>query len=71
MAEGDAAAEEHPVGGGAGAEIRADPIDRPVKVSGDAAAIRRLWSIVDASGLETAWQAFGSRLDWQNFEMTQ
>ena len=39
-------------------------------VSGDSAAIRRLWSIVDASGLESAWEAFGARLDWQNFEMS-
>ncbi len=40
-------------------------------VSGDSAAIRKLWSIVEGSGLEDAWHAFGSRLDWQNFEMTQ
>ncbi len=39
-------------------------------VSGDSAAIRRLWSIVDGSGLESAWEAFGARLDWQNFEMS-
>lgn len=40
-------------------------------VSGDSAAIRRLWSIVEATGLENDWEAFGSRLDWQNFEMTR
>ena len=40
-------------------------------VSGDSAAIRRLWSIVEATGLEDAWQAFGARLDWQNFEMSR
>lgn len=39
-------------------------------VSGDSASIRRLWSIVDATGLENAWEAFGSRMDWQNFEMS-
>lgn len=40
-------------------------------VSGDSAAIRRLWSIVEATGLEDAWQAFGARMDWQNFEMSR
>ena len=40
-------------------------------VSGDSRAIRRLWSIVEATGLEDAWEAFGARLDWQNFEMTR
>ncbi|MDP3494811.1 MAG: hypothetical protein Q8R82_17000 [Hyphomonadaceae bacterium] len=40
-------------------------------VSGDFRAIRRLWSIVEATGLENAWQAFGARLDWQNFEMSR
>jgi len=40
-------------------------------VSGDSAAIRRLWSIVEATGLEDAWEAFGARLDWQNFEMSR
>jgi hypothetical protein len=39
-------------------------------VSGDAAAIRRLWAHVEASGLENAWEAFGARLDWSTFEMT-
>ena len=39
-------------------------------VSGDSAAIRRLWSIVEGSGLESAWEAFAARLDWQNFEMS-
>ena len=34
------------------------------------AAIRRLWSIVEGSGLESAWEAFAARLDWQNFEMS-
>ena len=40
-------------------------------VSGDSAAIRRLWSIIEATGLENAWEAFGSRLDWQTFEMSR
>lgn len=40
-------------------------------VSGDSAAIRRLWAQVEATGLENAWQAFGAQLDWQNFEMTR
>ncbi len=40
-------------------------------VSGDSAAIRKLWAQVEASGLENAWQAFGAQLDWQNFEMTR
>ena len=38
-------------------------------VSGDAVAIRRLWSQVEATGLENDWQAFGAQLDWSNFEM--
>lgn len=40
-------------------------------ISGDSAAIRRLWTIVEASGLENDWEAFGSRLDWQTFEMSR
>ncbi len=40
-------------------------------ISGDSPAIRRLWSIVEATGLENAWEAFGSRLDWQTFEMSR
>jgi hypothetical protein len=40
-------------------------------VSGDFAAVRRLWSIVEASGLENAWEAFGSRLEWSTFEMSR
>lgn len=40
-------------------------------ISGEPAAIRKLWALVDASGLENDWEAFGSRLDWQNFEMSQ
>ncbi len=39
-------------------------------VSGDSAAIRRLWSRVEASGLENAWEAFGARMEWSTFEMT-
>lgn len=39
-------------------------------VSGDSAAIRRLWSHVEASGLENAWEAFGARLEWSTFEMS-
>ena len=40
-------------------------------VSGDSAAIRRLWSHVEASGLENAWEAFGAQLDWSTFEMSR
>lgn len=40
-------------------------------VSGESAAIRRLWSLVEATGLENAWEAFGSRLDWSTFEMSR
>jgi glycine cleavage system regulatory protein len=40
-------------------------------VSGSAAAIRRLWAAVEATGLENAWEAFGARLDWQTFEMSR
>ncbi len=40
-------------------------------VSGDSPAIRRLWSHVEASGLENAWEAFGAQLDWQNFQMSR
>lgn len=40
-------------------------------ISGEPAAIRKLWALVDASGLENDWESFGSRLDWQNFEMSQ
>jgi hypothetical protein len=39
-------------------------------VSGDSAAIRRLWSRIEGSGLENAWEAFGSRMEWSTFEMT-
>ncbi|MDP3737964.1 MAG: hypothetical protein Q8R02_11275 [Hyphomonadaceae bacterium] len=39
-------------------------------VSGDSVAIRGLWSHVEATGLENAWEAFGARLDWSTFEMT-
>lgn len=39
-------------------------------VSGEPAAIRRLWSIVEASGLENHWEDFGSRLDWSDFQTT-
>ncbi len=49
-------------------------VDRSVAlflVSGELEAIRRLWSIVEATGLENAWEAFGSRLDWQTFEMSR
>ncbi len=38
-------------------------------VSGAPARIRRLWSLVEATGLENDWQAFGARLDWQTFAM--
>jgi len=38
--------------------------------SGDLAAIRRLWSHVEATGLENDWERFGARLDWSTFEMT-
>jgi hypothetical protein len=40
-------------------------------VSGEPAAIRRLWSIVEATGLENAWESFGAQLDWQVFEMSR
>lgn len=40
-------------------------------VSGDSATIRRLWANVEASGLENAWEAFGSRLEWSTFVMTR
>ena len=40
-------------------------------ISGDSAAIRRLWGIVEASGLENDWESFGARLDWQTFEMSR
>ena len=39
-------------------------------VSGDSVAIRRLWSHVEATGLENDWEAFGAKLDWSNFEMS-
>ncbi len=39
-------------------------------ISGEPAAIRRLWSIVEASGLENDWEDFGSRLDWSDFQTT-
>jgi hypothetical protein len=40
-------------------------------VSGNAAAIRRLWSHVEASGLENDWETFGAKLEWSNFEMSR
>ncbi len=40
-------------------------------VSGAPDAIRRLWSILEATGLENAWEAFGARLEWQTFEMSR
>ena len=40
-------------------------------VSGDSPAVRRLWAIVEASGLENAWEAFGSRLEWSTFAMSR
>jgi len=39
-------------------------------VSGDSAVIRRLWSEIEASGLENDWEAFGAQLDWSTFEMS-
>lgn len=39
-------------------------------VSGDGAAIRKLRSHVEASGLENDWEAFGARMDWSVFEMS-
>lgn len=39
-------------------------------VSGDSASIRRLWSHVEATGLENDWQAFGAQLDWSVFQMS-
>lgn len=52
-------------------ELSVDRSGAMFLVSGDSAAIRRLWSIVEATGLEDAWEAFGSRLEWSNFEMTR
>jgi hypothetical protein len=40
-------------------------------VSGDSTAVRRLWANIEASGLENAWEAFGSRLEWSTFAMTR
>jgi hypothetical protein len=40
-------------------------------VSGDSASIRRLWSHVEASGLENDWETFGAKLEWSNFEMSR
>lgn len=40
-------------------------------VSGDSPAIRRLWAIIEATGLENAWEVFGSRLEWSTFAMTR
>ncbi len=40
-------------------------------VSGEAPTIRKLWSLVEASGLENDWEAFGSRLDWSTFEISR
>lgn len=40
-------------------------------ISGEAAAIRRLWSQIEATGLENDWEAFGSRLDWSTFEISR
>lgn len=40
-------------------------------VSGEASAIRKLWAIVEATGLENDWEAFGSRLEWSTFVMTR
>lgn len=40
-------------------------------VSGDSAAIRRLWSQIEATGLENDWEAFGAQLDWSTFEMSR
>ena len=39
-------------------------------VSGDSAEIRRLWTQVEASGLENDWESFGAQLEWSTFEMT-
>lgn len=50
-------------------ELSADRSVALFLVSGEPAAIRRLWSLVEATGLENDWQAFGSRLDWQTFAM--
>ena len=39
-------------------------------VSGDSASIRRLWTQVEATGLENDWESFGAQLEWSTFEMT-
>ena len=59
-----------------GAELEASElsVDRAAAlflVSGDAAAIRRLWALVEGTGLENAWEAFGSQLDWSTFEISR
>jgi hypothetical protein len=58
-----------------GAELEASElsVDRGAAmflVSGDSAAIRRLWAHVEASGLENDWEAAGAQLEWSTFEMT-
>jgi hypothetical protein len=52
-------------------ELSLDRSSAMFLVSGDFAAIRRLWSHVEASGLENDWLAFGSRLEWSTFEMSR
>jgi hypothetical protein len=52
-------------------ELSVDRAAAMFLVSGDSAAIRRLWARIDATGLENAWQAFGAQLDWSVFEMTR
>ena len=52
-------------------ELSVDRSSAMFLVSGEGPAIRRLWAIVEASGLENAWESFGSQLDWQTFQMSQ
>jgi hypothetical protein len=40
-------------------------------VAGEPPKLRRLWSIIEATGLENAWESFGAQLDWQVFEMSR
>jgi hypothetical protein len=52
-------------------ELSVDRSGAMFLVSGDSKAIRRLWSLVEATGLENDWEAFGARLEWSTFVMTQ
>lgn len=51
-------------------ELSLDRASAVFLVSGQPADIRRLWSVVEASGLENDWETFGSRLEWKKFAMS-